>query len=89
LSRGILVETAEQSVEERDAFGLVVLLGVFSLSDEGGPELDGGLEVVAGLAGTERRSLRSHDRRCCRFAGPCGGEFGVGGEVILLCSATA
>jgi hypothetical protein len=46
-----LVDSLDQLVEECGAVGLFVVAGVVGLALEGGAELDGGLEVAAGLAG--------------------------------------
>jgi hypothetical protein len=51
LSRLLLVDLLDEFVEDGGAFGLAVFLGVVALALEGGPELDGGLEVAAGFAG--------------------------------------
>jgi hypothetical protein len=47
----LLVDSLDEFVEDGGAFGLAVVAGVVALSLEGGPELDGGLEVAAGFAG--------------------------------------
>jgi hypothetical protein len=47
----LLVDSLDEFVEDGGAFGLAVFLGVVALALEGGPELDGGLEVAAGFAG--------------------------------------
>jgi hypothetical protein len=46
-----LVDSLEELIEEGGTFGLAVFAGVVALTLEGGPELDGGLEVAAGFAG--------------------------------------
>jgi hypothetical protein len=38
------------TIEEGGALGLPVIAGVIALALEGGPELDGGLEIAAGFA---------------------------------------
>ena len=46
----MVVEAGEESVEQVGAVVLVVFGGVVALPDEGGPELDAGLEGGAGFA---------------------------------------
>jgi hypothetical protein len=45
-----LVDSLEELIEEGGARGLPVIAGVIALALEGGPELDGGLEIAAGFA---------------------------------------
>ena len=51
MSMVLLVDSLDEFVEDSGAFGLAVFLGVVALALEGGPELDGGLEIAAGFAG--------------------------------------
>jgi hypothetical protein len=49
----LLVDSQDERVEDGGAFGLAVVAGVVALALEGGPELDGGLEVGGGFRSWE------------------------------------
>jgi hypothetical protein len=46
----LLVDAGEEPVEQVGAVGLVMFGGVVALAEQGGPELDAGLEERAGFA---------------------------------------
>ena len=94
MSRVLLVDSLDELVEDGGAFGLAVFLGVVALALEGGPELDGGLEVAAGFAGGFHPAVEL-DRACAQavaehagvgFAAQLchAGGFVVGGQLELL-----
>jgi hypothetical protein len=94
LSTVLLVDLLDELVEDGGAFGLVVVAAVVALSLEGGPELDGGLEVAAGFAGgfhpaveldrAGAQAVAEHAGVC--FAAQLGRASGlvVGGQLELL-----
>ena len=94
MSRVLLVDSLDELVEDGGAFGLAVFLGVVALALEGGPELDGGLEVAAGFAGGFHLAVeldRAGAQSVAEHAGVCfaaqfchAGGFVVGGQFELL-----
>jgi hypothetical protein len=94
LSRLFLVDLPDELVEDGGAFGLAVFLGVVALALEGGPELDGGLEVAAGSAGGFHPAVEldgAGAQSVAEHAGVCfaaqffhAGGLVVGGQFQLL-----
>ena len=94
MSMVLLVDSLDEFVEDSGAFGLAVFLGVVALALEGGPELDGGLEVAAGFAGGFHPAVeldRAGAQAVAEHAGVgfaaqlChAGGFVVGGQLELL-----